>query len=129
MRLGWVLVFMLWFIGCDNMKGPPGPEGPPGPQGPQGEKGPPGPQPPPAQDGRSPGAAARSCQTLYDAGERLSGAYYLKPDDSQVITVYCDMETHEAGGWALVYNSILGPNTTDFWHISYDERLTRRGRP
>lgn len=70
-----------------------------------------------------------SCQVLYEAGERRSGTYYLKPTGSQVITAYCDMETREGGGWALVYNSILGPNTTDFWHIPYAERLARRGRP
>lgn len=39
------------------------------------------------------------------------------------------MAAQEEGGWALVYNSVLGPNTTDFWHIPYAERLTRRGRP
>jgi hypothetical protein len=33
------------------------------------------------------------------------------------------------GGWTLVYNSILGVNTTDFWNISYWERFDRRGRP
>ncbi|MCP3140970.1 fibrinogen-like YCDxxxxGGGW domain-containing protein [Pyxidicoccus xibeiensis] len=70
----------------------------------------------------------KSCQHLYSTGVRLSGVYYLKPDGAQAITAYCDMET-QGGGWALVYNSVLGTNTMDFWNIPYAERLGRRGRP
>lgn len=78
--------------------------------------------------GKSPDLALRSCQHLYAMGVRLSGVYYIKPDDIQALTAYCDMET-QGGGWALVYNSVLGANTTDFWNIPYVERLGRRGRP
>lgn len=78
--------------------------------------------------GETPDLAMKSCQHLYSAGVRLSGVYYLKPDGTQAITAYCDLET-QGGGWALVYNSVLGTNTTDFWNIPYAERLGRRGRP
>lgn len=78
--------------------------------------------------GESPDLALRSCQHLYAMGVRLSGVYFLKPDGTQSLTTYCDMETH-GGGWALVYNSVLGTNTTDFWNIPYSERLGRQGRP
>jgi hypothetical protein len=38
------------------------------------------------------------------------------------------METN-GGGWTLVYNSVLGINTTDFWNIPYLDRFGRRGKP
>jgi hypothetical protein len=38
------------------------------------------------------------------------------------------METN-GGGWTLLYNSVLGVNTTDFWYIQYWDRMERRGRP
>jgi hypothetical protein len=72
--------------------------------------------------------ALRSCQHLYASGVRGSGVYYLKPDSTQALTTYCDMDT-QGGGWALVFNSVLGTNTTDFWNISYAERFGRQGRP
>jgi hypothetical protein len=78
--------------------------------------------------GETPDLAMKSCQHLYSAGVHRSGVYYLKPDGTQAITAYCEMET-QGGGWALVYNSVLGTNTTDFWNIAYAERLGRRGRP
>ncbi len=78
--------------------------------------------------GETPDLAMESCRHLYSAGVRRSGVYYLKPDGTQAITAYCDLET-QGGGWALVYNSVLGSNTTDFWNIPYAERLGRRGRP
>lgn len=78
--------------------------------------------------GDSPDLALRSCQHLYAMGVRRSGVYFLKPDGTQALTTYCDMET-QGGGWAMVYNSVLGTNTTDFWNIPYGERLGRRGRP
>ncbi len=78
--------------------------------------------------GETPDLAMKSCQHLYSTGVRRSGVYYLKPDGTNAITAYCDLET-QGGGWALVYNSVLGTNTTDFWNIPYAERLGRRGRP
>ncbi|QAT87224.1 hypothetical protein EJ065_5691 [Corallococcus coralloides] len=78
--------------------------------------------------GDSPDLALRSCQHLYAMGVRRSGVYFLKPDGAQALTTYCDMET-QGGGWAMVYNSVLGINTTDFWNIPYGDRLGRRGRP
>jgi hypothetical protein len=77
--------------------------------------------------GESPDLALRSCQHLYSMGVRRSGVYFLKPDGTQALTTYCDMET-QGGGWAMVYNSVLGTNTTDFWNIPYADRLGRRGR-
>ena len=38
------------------------------------------------------------------------------------------METN-GGGWTLVYNSVLGVNTTEFWNIAHWERFSRRGQP
>ncbi|RKH63172.1 fibrinogen-like YCDxxxxGGGW domain-containing protein [Corallococcus aberystwythensis] len=77
--------------------------------------------------GETPDLALRSCQHLYAMGVRRSGVYFLKPDGTQALTTYCDMET-QGGGWAMVYNSVLGTNTTDFWNIPYADRLGRRGR-
>ncbi|MCP3098413.1 hypothetical protein LZ198_05925 [Myxococcus sp. K15C18031901] len=78
--------------------------------------------------GETPDLAMQSCQHLFAAGVRRSGLYYLKPDGTQAITAYCEQET-QGGGWALVYNSVLGINTLDFWGILYGDRLGRRGRP
>jgi len=41
--------------------------------------------------------------------------------------MYCDQEIN-GGGWALVYNSVLGAATLDFWNIPYAQRLGERGR-
>lgn len=83
--------------------------------------------------GSSPRTAGSSCRTLYDAGVTLSGVYWVinpsSADPSKVgvpARVYCDQETNN-GGWALVYNSVIGANTLDFWDIPYAQRLGRRG--
>lgn len=85
--------------------------------------------------GGSASTAGASCQALLDAGVTLSGAYWVKnptpADPSQVglpMGIYCDQDVN-GGGWALVYNSVLGANTLDFWNIPYAQRLGRRGRP
>lgn len=81
-----------------------------------------------ATPGSSPSTALENCRALQSAGVALSGTYWIRPGGGTPRTAYCDMETN-GGGWTLVYNSILGINTTDFWNISYWERFNRRGRP
>lgn len=81
-----------------------------------------------AAPGASPSTALENCRALQSAGVALSGTYWIRPGGSAPRTAYCDMETN-GGGWTLVYNSILGINTIDFWNISYWERFNRRGRP
>lgn len=85
--------------------------------------------------GGSPGTAGVSCQALLDSGVTLSGVYWVinpnPADSSQVglpMRIYCDQDVN-GGGWALVYNSVLGAATLDFWNIRYAQRLGRRGRP
>lgn len=85
------------------------------------------------QLGRSPETAAASCKALYDAGQRVSGLAYVRvaasadanrSDTPQL--VYCEQVAH-GGGWALVYNSVLGTDSRFFWNIPYAQRLARRG--
>ena len=85
--------------------------------------------------GSSASTAGASCQALLNAGVTLSGVYWVinptAADPSQVglpVRVYCDQDIN-GGGWALVYNSVLGAATLDFWNIPHAQRLGRRGRP
>ena len=85
--------------------------------------------------GGSPSTAGASCQALLDAGVTLSGVYWvINPNPADLfqsgspMRIYCDQDVN-GGGWALVYNSVLGTATTDFWNIPYAQRLGRRGRP
>ncbi len=78
--------------------------------------------------GTSPSTALENCKALQTAGVNTSGTYWIRPASSQPRLAYCDMETN-GGGWTLLYNSVLGINTTDFWYIIYWDRLERRGRP
>ncbi len=123
-------------VGPAGPAGPQGPQGAPGPQGPQGAQGEPGPAATLAtMPGGSPETAGDSCEAMRQEGTTLSGVYYVRNPAStdpaqlnQPVQVYCDQVTN-GGGWALVYNSVLGPSTLDFWHIPYANRLGRDGRP
>ncbi|NDF15901.1 hypothetical protein EB061_11365, partial [bacterium] len=47
--------------------------------------------------------AATSCRDILDAGDSAGdGVYYVDPDGSGAVAVYCDM-TSDGGGWILVY--------------------------
>jgi hypothetical protein len=81
-----------------------------------------------ATPGATPATARENCQALQSAGVALSGTYWIQPSGTMPRTAYCDMET-QGGGWTLIYNSVLGVNTTEFWNISHWERLGRRGYP
>lgn len=86
----------------------------------------------PGTSAQYPGA---SCAALRDAGFKTSGNYWVKVPASadtkqtgKATLVYCDQVTNE-GGWALVYNSVMLPETLTFWNIPYAARLSRRGVP
>lgn len=77
---------------------------------------------------------AASCSALKAAGAP-SGVYYVTNPASadpsktgQAVQVYCEQDAL-GGGWAMVYNSVLGINTMDFWFIGYLQRLNRKGTP
>lgn len=72
---------------------------------------------------------ATSCADALASGVAISGTYWIHPPGREApIEIYCDQVT-EGGGWALLYNSILGVNTTEFWRLAYEERMARYGRP
>lgn len=84
--------------------------------------------------GGSAQTAGASCTALRAAGITQSGAYWVNnpasADAAQVakpVLVYCDQVTN-GGGWALIVNSVLAPNTLDFWSMPYATRFGRRGR-
>lgn len=89
--------------------------------------------------GLSPLNPASSCSDALASGIERSGVVWVLPplpdrvDDplpgfGEPREVYCDQVTL-GGGWALIYNSVIGVDTTLFWRIPYAERLGRFGRP
>ncbi len=109
--------------GTPGAPGEKGDKGDPGDVGPQGDQGPAG----PILLGMTPDNPAPSCTAAKDAGMTQSGIVWVDLGNGVVTDVYCD-QTTEGGGWALVYNSVLGTNATNFWNILYPDRLNRRGR-
>lgn len=94
-----------------------------------------GPAKPDSVPGSSSATPAASCKALLDAGVARSDVYWVTNPTSadaskarQPMRVYCDQEISD-GGWALVYSSVIGPGTLDFWNIPYAQRFDRRGRP
>ncbi len=106
--------------GADGAPGEPGAAGTPGMDGAPGAAG-------PALPGLTMDNPAASCAAARDAGLTRSGPTWLMLG-SEVVEVYCEQEL-DGGGWALLYNSLLGTNTLQFWRIPYGNRLERRGRP
>lgn len=92
----------------------------------------------PAYDPNAPGGSAAnpaaSCTALKNAGAPTGNYYVINPTSldaakaGQPALVYCDQDT-AGGGWAMVYNSVLGTNTLDFWVMRYVQRLSRFGAP
>lgn len=79
---------------------------------------------------------AGSCSAIKAATPTApSGVYWVRnpaPADPSLtnlaVQVYCEQDAL-SGGWAMVYNSVMGTNTLDFWNITYLQRLWRRGTP
>jgi hypothetical protein len=79
---------------------------------------------------------AASCSAIKTASPTApSGVYWVRnpaPADPSLtnlaVQVYCE-QSALSGGWAMVYNTVMGPNTLDFWFITYLQRLRRRGTP
>lgn len=73
---------------------------------------------------------AAGCGDALNAGASASGLVWVRPaaGGAAPFQVFCDQQRN-GGGWAMLYNSVLGTNTTEFWAIPYAERLGRRGTP
>jgi hypothetical protein len=72
---------------------------------------------------------AESCVELRLAA-KPTGVYWLKnPGGGAAFEGYCDQDRN-GGGWALVYRSVrTAGSTTQFWAISYAQRLGVKGAP
>ena len=72
---------------------------------------------------------ALSCADARNKGLTRSGTtWVILPGTTTPAELYCDQTTN-GGGWAMLYNSVLGINTLEFWNIPYADRLSRRGHP
>lgn len=81
---------------------------------------------------------ATSCSDALESGVDRSGVVWVVPPlpdrapplegAGEPREIYCDQVT-QGGGWALIYNSMLGVDTTWFWRIPHEERLGRFGHP
>lgn len=79
--------------------------------------------------GLTPERPGASCADVLTSGGRRSGVYWIThPEHDRAVEMYCDQVTH-GGGWAVLYNSVIGVNTTEFWRLVYADRLQRFGRP
>jgi hypothetical protein len=82
--------------------------------------------------GSSPQTAGDNAREILASGAaRGDGNYWIDPDGNggeAAYLTYADMTTL-GGGWTMVYNSVLGTDTTSFWRILYAERLGRKGIP
>ena len=76
--------------------------------------------------GYSSSKPAASCSDALAAGIDRSGLVWIDLGGAPT-ELYCDQSTN-GGGWALLYNSTLGTNSTEFWAILYADRFSRRGR-
>ena len=55
---------------------------------------------------------SKNCADTYNAGERYSGVYKIKPDASGIIEVFCD-QTTAGGGWLVFQKRLNG--SVDFY--------------
>jgi hypothetical protein len=68
-----------------------------------------------------------SCAAALAGGLTRSGTVWITAGGNTYET-YCE-QAQNGGGWTLVYNSVIGVDTLNFWQIPYAQRLQRFGRP
>lgn len=93
----------------------------------------PPPPPPPAPEprGLTMDKPAYGCKDVLAQGFTNSGAYWVTHpllNSGLAFQAYCN-QTLSGGGWAMIYNSVGGSNTTPFWKIAYADRFMKKGSP